>query len=116
MSFSETCNRFLIKFFSDVLPALPVTAIILAEVSFLLYLASRFKKTCVFFTFIIFLFFLIAVEEETTQPAPFFKALFINVFPSFFFPFIAKNRLSFCIVLVSIESPLKFNQFFFSKI
>ena len=41
------------------------------------------------------------------HPAPFCIALEMKLFPSLFFPFIVKNKLSFLIVLVSIESPLK---------
>ena len=44
-------------------------------------------------------------EPETIHPAPFFKALAKNLFPSLFLPLIATNKLSFFIVLVSIEIP-----------
>ena len=47
------------------------------------------------------------------HPAPFFKASLINLFPSNFFPLIAKNKLPFLIDLVSIERPLKLTSFFF---
>ena len=50
------------------------------------------------------------------HPAPFFNALWINSFPLFFFPFKAKNKLFFLIVLESIERPSKFNGLIFPKI
>ena len=45
------------------------------------------------------------MRPETIHPAPFFKALATNLFPSLFLPLIATNKLSFFIVLVSIEIP-----------
>ena len=59
---------------------------------------------------IIFLFFLL-LNEETAQPAPFFNASLMKLFPSLIFPLIAKNKFSFFRVLVSIESPLKLTDF-----
>ena len=52
-------SRSLIKFFKDVLPALPVIAIILAEVYSRFSLAKLFKNKIVFLVLIIFLSFLI---------------------------------------------------------
>tara|TARA_A100000164_G_scaffold348946_1_gene351518 strand:- start:378 stop:587 length:210 start_codon:yes stop_codon:yes gene_type:complete len=55
--FPKFCNKSLIKFFKDVLPALPVTAIIFAKESFLLNFAKLFKNKIEFLTVIIFLLF-----------------------------------------------------------
>ena len=108
----KCCNKSLIKFFKDVFPALPVIDIILALLCSRLSLAKLFKKKIVSLILIIFLFFLLLLVE-ITHPAPFFSASLTYLFPSLFFPFIAKNKLSFFIVLVSIESPLKLTKFFF---
>ena len=64
----------------------------------------------------IFLLFFLNFKLERAQPAPFLSALYINLFPSFFLPLIAKNKLSFLINLVSIEIPLKLTYFIFPKI
>ena len=109
-------NKSFIKFFKDVLPALPVTAIILAREWSLLDLAKRFKKDNTFLIFIIFLSFIFIFSEQIIQPAFFFSASLINLFPLFFLPLIARNKLSFLRVLVSIESPSNFNNFFLPKI
>ena len=114
--FPKFCNKSLIRFFKDVLPALPVTAIIFAKVSSLLDFAKLFKNEIEFLRVIIFLLFLFVILEEITQPAPFFNAVSINLFPLIFFPFIAKNKFPFLIVLVSMERPLKLSDFFFPKI
>ena len=84
--------------------------------SSLLYLANCLKKYLYSLLSIIFLSFFLFLDEETTPPAPFLIAFLINLLPSYFFPFSAKNKLSFLIVLVSIERPLKFNDIFFPKI
>ena len=72
-------------------------------------MAKLFKNKIVFLTLIIFLFFLFIIE--TTHPAPFFSASLMNLFPSLYFPLIARNKFSFLIVLVSIESPLNLKNF-----
>ena len=95
------------------MPALPVTAIILAEENSLFNFAKLFKKEIESLTFIIFELLIFDVEEVTTHPAPFFIASATNLLPSFFFPVIAKNKFSFLIDLVSIERPLKFVSFVF---
>ena len=79
-----------------VFPTLPVIPIICAEVLSLVTLAKSFRDEKVFFTFIIlfleicFIFLLI-----TDLTAPFLIASLINLWPSVFFPRIAKNRLFF---------------------
>ena len=114
--FPKFCSKSLIKFFKDVFPALPVTAIIFAKESSLLSFAKLFKNELEFLTFIIFLLFFFETLEEIIHPAPFLNATFINLFPSVFFPLIAKNKLPLLIVLVSIEKPIKLGNFFFLKI
>ena len=49
-------------------------------------------------------------------PAPFFIASLINLFPSFFFPLNATNKLFFFKVLESIERPFIFRNFCLPKI
>ena len=78
-------------------------------------LANVFKKVIVSSTLIIFLLSFFKIFVEITQPALFLIASLINLFPLFFFPLIAQNKLSFFIVLVSIERPLKFTDFFLPK-
>ena len=48
------------------------------------------------------------IEEERIHPAPFLRALLINLLPSFFFPLTARNKLSLLKFLVSIDTPLNF--------
>ena len=72
--FPKFCNKFFMRFFNEVLPALPVTAIILADVISLLHFAKRFKKFIVSWTFMIFLLFFLPGKEVTAHPAPFIKA------------------------------------------
>ena len=83
-------------------------AIILAEVYSFFVLAKLFKKEIVLLIFIIFLLYFFGIEEESIHPAPFLSALLMNLLPSFFFPLIAKNKLSLLNFLVSIYKPLKF--------
>ena len=99
-----------IKSFKEVLPALPVIAIILARLYFLFNFAKLFKNIVVSLTLVIFLLFFLS--EETTHLAPLLKASLINLFPSLFFPLIAKNKLSF-FMLLDQSGPRKFIDFSF---
>ena len=99
-------NNSLNKFFKDVFPALPVIAIIFAEEFSRLIFAKYFKKEIEFFILITLFRYWLA-ESVTTQLAPFLKATFMNLFPLFDFPLIAKNRLPLFIDLVSDDNPLK---------
>ena len=65
-----------------------------------------------FLTKSIFFLFLYFFEVPIAHAAPFFKASKMKLFPSNFFPFIAKNKLFFFRVLVSIDKPLKLNFIF----
>ena len=90
------------------MPALPVIAKIFALVKSLFIEAKRFRKLISSFTRIVFFLYFFFNFEETIYFAPFFKASFMKSVPSFFFPLIVKNKLSFLIVLESIDIPLKF--------
>ena len=50
-------------------------------------------------------------ESDTTQLAPFFRASLTNLFPLFFLPLSAKNKLPFFIDLVSVDNPSKLINF-----
>ena len=76
-----------------------------------LNLANKFKKDIELFTLITF-FPYTFLSSDTTQAAPFLKASFIKLFPLFFFPLIAKNKLFFLIDRVSIESSLNLTELF----
>ena len=95
------------KFFKVVLPTLPVIPIISALAIFLVKLAKSLREEKVLFTFItlffdIFFIFLLTIDLI----APFLIACFTKLCPSLFFPFIAKNKLFFFIVFVSMDTPL----------
>jgi len=68
------------------------------------------------FSIMLFYSLVIAVNVHKTLDRENAGKLLRVLFPSYFFPFIATNKLSFLIVLVSVERPLKFKDIFFLKI
>ena len=97
----------LVKFFKVVFPTLPVIPTICATDFCLFAIANFFKWDNVFFTLITLLLgTLFKNSLIITFFAPFFIASLTNLWPLFFFPLIAKNKLFFLIFLVLIETPL----------
>ena len=94
---SKSFNRFL----QDVFPALPVIAIIFALEAPLLSKANLLRKVITLLTCNIFFLYFLFTLEETIRLTPFFMVSGMNLFPSFFIPFIAKNKLFF---FTSLES------------
>ena len=85
---------------------LPVIAIILALELFLLRLANLLRKLISLLTLIILFLNFLLILEEIIKLAPFLIACEINLFPSFFFPFMAKNKLFLFKSRESKDNPL----------
>ena len=100
--FPKFCNKSLIRFFKDVFPALPVTAIIFAKESALLNFAKLFKNEIEFLTVIIFLSFFFKILDEIIQPAPFFNAVFTNLLPSIFYIYSTGVKFSATVLVVKL--------------
>ena len=82
-----------IRFFKVVFPALPVIPIMWADEFSLVFLANSFKAKNVFLTLITLLLETILVFLLIMHfAAPLLIASFKNLCPSFFLPFIAKNK------------------------
>ena len=91
-------SKFFKIFFKEVFPELPVIAKISALELALFSLANLFRKFIGSGTLIIFLVFLLFFEL-IMRLAPFFIAFETNLFPSLFFPLIAKNKLFYLVNL-----------------
>jgi len=74
-----------------------VIAIIFAEDFSRFSFAKEFKNEIAFFTLIMF-FPIFFEESDTTQLAPLFRASLTNLFPLFFLPLSAKNKLPFLLI------------------
>ena len=101
-----------INSFSEVLPELPVIAIVFILDVFLTiaeHLVSKFNE---FFTLILFLFIFPNFLSIIAIFAPLFNASSANLLPSIFFPLIPKNIVSFFTSFEFIDTELIFFFFF----
>ncbi len=109
LTFPNLLKVFVKSSFREVFPQLPVIAIILDK-EFCLIISEVFvRKASVFSTFIcLFLFLDLSILFTTAKDAPLLKASPINLFPSLFFPLIAKKISFFFISFELIDAFLIF--------